>query len=144
MNFKETIQKLSTESDNPLATECMNCMLNDTVFFNARFKQNKEKLISLYAFRLKNAKSESSTWKEGELDSWERAVEKLRITNCDELRLSSVTSDYKSYILFWNVETKVLVALFHLPTKYSISQYQTFVDGSRESSSIRYEKGLRQ
>ena len=51
MNFKETIQKLSTESDNPLAAECMNCMLNDTVFFNAVLIQNKEKLTSLYAFR---------------------------------------------------------------------------------------------
>lgn len=148
MDFKDTIENLKAQSDNPLVAECLESMINEDVLFNGGFTQDKQKLSSLYSLRLNMAKDlNRDKFKKDELKNWEIAVNSLNKSSCEELRLNWVHSEQKTFMLYWDASTDKLEALFYLYSKSSMTEQELnndkIIEQGYSVSSVKYAKGTR-
>ncbi|MFD0965204.1 hypothetical protein [Pseudofulvibacter geojedonensis] len=148
MNFKETIENLKANNSTPIVTECLQTMTNDEVLFNGGFVQEKEKLSNLYLLRLNMSKDlNRDKFEDDEIENWEIAVDNLMKSPSEELKLSWVSSEKKTYLLFWDNQTKKLQAIYYLYSKSSIAEQEINNDKIIEQgftvSSVKFINGKR-
>lgn len=145
MEFKETADNLKLESENSLAQECLNEMLNGKIFFSSGFEQEKKRLTDLYKLRLRNAHQKEDLPKKNDLISWEKAIEDLKKSTAENLILNWIRTESKLFLLFWNSKSRKLEGIFYL---YQIKSIEEIDKNNTETIkkgfsviSVKYEKG---
>jgi hypothetical protein len=146
MNFDKTLKNLKLERDNAIAQECLDAMVKGTVLFNAGIEQERQKLASLYALRLKIAtSSETQKFKNDEIVHWQQSIEDLENSNALYIRLNTVRSDQKFFMLFWDRDSESLVAILSLYAKRPLEETELYYSETIEKgftvSTVKYEKG---
>ena len=128
----------------PFAKECLDCIKNETILFNAGIKKDKVELTNLYKLRLEIAKANSKFQKD-EIASWETAITILEASKSKALFLSSITSERKTYFIFSDTTTKKLMAIYFLNNSSSIEEqernYDQIIEKGYSVSTIKYIQG---
>ena len=118
MAFEEIVENLKKAKNHSVASTCLAAMTNEEVFFHKGFSKAKTDLTSLYTLRLDMAKTlNRDRFKDDELLIWENAIQNLENCDSQELTLNWVKAADRTYMMFWNTESKDLQAIFYLYQK---------------------------
>ena len=129
MDFDDIVENLKSIEHDDIARSCLEEMTTSEVIFHPGLVQEKNKLTSLYSFRLQTAKEiNRSEFKDDEVKSWEAAIESLQKSEANNLKLNCVSSNSKTYMLFWDDETDHLQGIFFLYAKRSIKDQEKQLD----------------
>ncbi|NHN25038.1 hypothetical protein FIA58_005040 [Flavobacterium jejuense] len=142
IQLTDLIKSLQVKST--FAKECLYCIQNKTILFNAGIKKDKIELATLYKLRLNFAKHNDS-FKEDEILSWKKAITTLEASKSVALFLSIVTSERKTYFIFSDVSTKTVEAIYFLNNITSIEEQEKnndqIIEKGYSVSTIKYSKG---
>lgn len=146
MEFEKTIENLKPATQNEVAVECLEAMLNGEIHFHSGFSKNRDELVRLYECRLKSAKNRNPPVLETEaLEIWELAMKGLRSKDSKELMLNSVNTGSKYFVMFWNTSLNTLEGIFWLSSKKTLDELddynQYIIDRGLTVGSIKYSKG---
>lgn len=126
-----------------IAIECLHSIQNQTILFNAGIKKYKVELTSQYKLRLDIAK-DYSKFQKNEIASWETAIADLKASKSKVLFLSRITSERKTYFIFFDTTTKELEAIYFLNNSSSIEEqernYDQIIEKGYSVSTIKYNQ----
>jgi len=143
--FNQIINILENSKD-PLASECLMKIRNETIHFSPGFYKDKNELASLYKLRLYNAQNlNRDKFRQEELASWSIAVNDLYNTDCKNVLLVTVNTEEKFYMIFVNADEETLASMFFLYQKTSLEDlkeyYSTVKEQGYSSSKLIYKQG---
>ena len=144
IQLNDLIKSLQDKANSTFAKECLYCIQNDTILFNAGIKKDKTELTSLYKLRLEIAK-DNSKFQIDEIASWETAITILEHSKSVALFLSMVMSERKTYFIFSDVTTKIVEAIYFLQNATSIEEQEKnndqIIEKGYSVSTIKYIQG---
>ncbi|UII33284.1 hypothetical protein LVD17_05530 [Fulvivirga ulvae] len=119
LDFEEVKRFLDKKiKNNPLVKGCLDTITREEVVFRKGIIKSRIELLSLYDFRLKNAKKyRIDIFLKEELDSWELGLDNLRKSEAEIMLLNSIRTSNRCYLLFWNNDSFELEAIFWLSNK---------------------------
>ena len=113
--INEVIEKVKTVTSTPLINELITVFDSGQFRFNDGIRQETQKLASLYKLRQRrHIDLKTGVYSLKELETWNKAVYKLRDQKCDSAILNIIHTDDNSYWIFWNGESREFVSIFSL------------------------------
>ncbi len=142
----EYIIGILDSSKNPIALECLSKIKTEEIHFQPGFIKEKKEMESLYELRLRMAEDlNKGKFQWDELKNWNEAIKELRVMSFNQILLSSITTRDKLYMIFVNVDNKILGAIFYLYQKQSLKDLEKHreetIERGHSSSTLRYIKG---
>lgn len=115
MTQEQVLKSLQAEKDFFLAQECVIALAQNPTGFHTGIVQTKEHFVGLYTIRLRIAKSlKKAFFENDEISTWELALKQLSVSNADEVLFNWISTEDKTYFLFWDSATSQLISIFYL------------------------------